>query len=128
MDRDDIFSKIQVVLDDALGVDEDEVTPEASLTADLGAESIDFLDIVFRIEKTFDVKISQGELFPENLVDNEEWVADGKLTDAGLDMLKGRMAHVDFDTFEGSDRSISKLGDAITVKSLVNFVELKLAG
>jgi len=127
MDRDDIFSKIQEVLDDALGVDEDEVTPEASLTADLGAESIDFLDIVFRIEKTFDVKISQGELFPENLVDNEEWVANGKLTDAGLDMLKGRMAHVDFDTFEGSDRSISKLGDAITVKSLVNFVELKLA-
>ena len=128
MDRDDIFSKIQEVLDDALGVDEDEVTPEASLTADLGAESIDFLDIVFRIEKTFDVKISQGELFPENLVDNEEWVANGKLTDVGLDMLKGRMAHVDFDTFEGSDRSISKLGDAITVKSLVNFVELKLAG
>jgi len=127
MDRDDIFSKIQEVLDDALGVDEDEVTPEASLTADLGAESIDFLDIVFRIEKTFDVKISQGELFPENLVDNEEWVANGKLTDTGLDMLKGRMAHVDFDAFEGSDRSISKLGDAITVKSLVNFVELKLA-
>lgn len=128
MDRDDIFSKIQEVLDDALGVDEDEVTPEASLTADLGAESIDFLDIVFRIEKTFDVKISQGELFPENLVDNEEWVADGKLTDAGLDMLKVRMAHVEFDTFEGGDRSISKLGDAITVNSLVNFVELKLAG
>jgi acyl carrier protein len=128
MDRDDIFSKIQEVLDDALGVDEDEVTPEASLTADLGAESIDFLDIVFRIEKTFDVKISQGELFPENLVDNEEWVADGKLTDAGLNMLKGRMSHVDFDTFEGGDRSISKLGDAITVNSLVNFVELKLAG
>ena len=127
MDRDDIFSKIQEVLDDALGVDEDEVTPEASLTADLGAESIDFLDIVFRIEKTFDVKISQGELFPENLVDNEEWVANGKLTDMGLDMLKGRMAHVDFDTFEGGDRSISKLGDAITVNSLVNFVELKLA-
>ena len=128
MDRDDIFSKIQEVLDDALGVDEDEVTPEASLTADLGAESIDFLDIVFRIEKTFDVKISQGELFPENLVDNEEWVSDGKLTDAGLVMLKGRMAHVEFDSFEGGDRSISKLGDAITVNSLVNFVELKLAG
>jgi len=127
MNRDDIFSKIQEVLDDALGVDEDEVTPEASLTADLGAESIDFLDIVFRIEKTFDVKISQGELFPENLVDNEEWVADGKLTDAGLVMLKGRMAHVEFDSFEGGDRSISKLGDAITVNSLVNFVELKLA-
>ncbi len=128
MNRDDIFSKIQEVLDDALGVDEDEVTPEASLTADLGAESIDFLDIVFRIEKTFDVKISQGELFPENLADNADWVADGKLTDVGLEMLKGRMAHVDFAVFEGGDRSVSKLGDAITVDSLVNFVEIKLAG
>jgi acyl carrier protein len=128
MNRDDIFSKIQEVLDDALGVDEDEVTPEASLTADLGAESIDFLDIVFRIEKTFDVKISQGELFPENLADNADWVADGKLTDMGLEMLKGRMAHVDFAVFEGGDRSVSKLGDAITVASLVNFVEIKLAG
>ncbi len=128
MNRDDIFSKIQEVLDDALGVDEDEVTPEASLTADLGAESIDFLDIVFRIEKTFDVKISQGELFPENLADNADWVADGKLTDMGLEMLKGRMAHVDFAVFEGGDRSVSKLGDAITVDSLVNFVEIKLTG
>ncbi len=128
MNRDDIFSKIQEVLDDALGVDEDEVTPKASLTADLGAESIDFLDIVFRIEKTFDVKISQGELFPENLADNADWVADGKLTDTGLEMLKERMTHVDFTVFEGGDRSISKLGDAITVDSLVNFVEIKLAG
>jgi acyl carrier protein len=128
MNRDDIFSKIQGVLDDALGVDEDEVTPEASLTADLGAESIDFLDIVFRIEKTFGLKISQGELFPENLADNADWVADGKLTDMGLEMLKGRMAHVDFAVFEGGDRSVSKLGDAITVDSLVNFVEIKLAG
>ncbi|MDP7008162.1 MAG: acyl carrier protein [Phycisphaerales bacterium] len=128
MDRDAIFSKIQEVLDDALGVDEDEVTPEASLVADLGAESIDFLDIVFRIEKTFGIKISQGELFPENLTDNEEWVAGGTLTDAGLEMLKGRMSHVDFDAIENGDRSISKLGDAITVNSLVTFVELKLAG
>ena len=70
MSRDEIFQKIQEVLDDALGVDEDEVTPESSLTSDLGAESIDFLDIVFRIEKTFDFKISQGELFPENLTEN----------------------------------------------------------
>ena len=49
MDRDDIFSKIQEVLDDALGVDEDEVTPDASLVADLGAESIDFLDIMYNL-------------------------------------------------------------------------------
>jgi acyl carrier protein len=127
MNRDDIFEKIQEVLDDALGVDEDEVTPDASLTADLGAESIDFLDIVFRIEKMFDFKISQGELFPENLTENEEWVTEGKLTDAGLAMLKERMTHVDFDSFAGGDRDISKIGDLITVNALVNFVEIKLA-
>ena len=128
MSRDDIFEKIQEVLDDALGVDEDEVTAEAILTSDLGAESIDFLDIVFRIEKTFDFKISQGELFPDNLTDNEEWVGDGKLTNAGLAMLQDRMAHVDFSSFAEGDREISKIGDLITVNSLVNFVEIKLAG
>ena len=90
--------------------------------------SIDFLDIVFRLEKTFDFKISQGELFPEGLTDNEEWVADGKLTDAGLSMLQDRMAHVDFDAFSAGNRDISKIGDLITVDSLVNFVEIKLAG
>lgn len=128
MSRDDIFQKIQEVLDDALGVDEDEVTPEARLTADLGAESIDFLDIVFRIEKTFDFKISQGELFPENLTENPDWVDDGNLSDLGLTMLKERMPHVDFEQIESGDRSIAKIADYITVNSLVNFVEIKLAG
>lgn len=128
MSRDDYFRKIQEVLDDALGVDEDEVTPDASLTADLGAESIDFLDIVFRLEKTFDFKISQGELFPENLSENSDWVSDGKLTDAGLSMLKDRMSHVDFAEIENGDRELSKLADSITVNSLVNFVENKLGG
>tara|TARA_B100000579_G_C22295245_1_gene604580 strand:+ start:180 stop:566 length:387 start_codon:yes stop_codon:yes gene_type:complete len=126
MSRDEIFEKIQTVLDDALGVDEDEVTPNASLTADLGAESIDFLDIVFRIEKTFDIKIPQGELFPEGLTENPEWVADGNLTDEGLTMLKERMGHVNFDDIENGDRNISKIADSITVNSLVNFVEMKL--
>ena len=128
MSRDDYFQKIQEVLDDALGVDEDEVTPDASLTADLGAESIDFLDIVFRLEKTFDFKISQGELFPENLSENPDWVSDGKLTDAGLAMLKDRMTHVDFTEIASGDRELSKLADSITVTSLVNFVENKLGG
>tara|TARA_B100001750_G_C15408055_1_gene546298 strand:- start:240 stop:629 length:390 start_codon:yes stop_codon:yes gene_type:complete len=128
MSRDDYFKKIQEVLDDALGVDEDEVTPNASLTADLGAESIDFLDIVFRLEKTFDFKISQGELFPENLSENPDWVCDGKLTDSGLTMLKDRMKHVDFDEVENGNRELAKLADSITVTSLVNFVENKLGG
>ena len=63
--KEEVFEKIQTALVDALGVDEEDVTPEATLVGDLGAESIDFLDIVFRLEKAFDIKIPRGELFPE---------------------------------------------------------------
>src|SRR6476646_4228211 len=99
MTRDEIHSKVQNVLVDALGVDEDEVTPTASLRADLGAESIDFLDITFRLEKAFTTdptkpfKIPRGELFPEEL--NMEYVQDGKLTDAGLSEVQRRLPHAD---------------------------------
>ena len=71
---DEIFGKVQATLVDALGVDEDEVTRAATLQGDLGAESIDFLDIVFRLERNFGIKIPRGELFPENLMADPEWV------------------------------------------------------
>ena len=63
----EVLQKVQETLVDALGVDDDEVTLEATLIGDLGAESIDFLDIVFRLEKNFDIRIPRGDLFPENL-------------------------------------------------------------
>jgi acyl carrier protein len=131
MSSDDIFDKVKDVLEEALGADEDEITPEASLTADLEAESIDFLDIVFRLEKTFSTperpfKISQGELFPENLMENDEWVQDGKFTDAGMTMLHERMPHVEFGDFD-NDRDVNKVAELITVKSIVTFVGRKLA-
>jgi len=78
--KDEIFEKIRTALVDVLGVDDDEVKPEATLVGDLGAESIDFLDIVFRLEKSFDIKIPRGELFPEDVLTNADYVADGKVT------------------------------------------------
>src|SRR5574339_738768 len=93
--KDEIFDKVRTALVDALGVDEDEVTPEATLVGDLGAESIDFLDIVFRLEKAFDIKIPRGELFPEDILTNTEYVEDGKVNSAGLSKLKERMPFVD---------------------------------
>ena len=77
--NDEIFEKVQSTLVDALGVDEDDVTPDATLFKDLGAESIDLLDIVFRLERNFGIKIPRGELFPENISD-PELTHDGKLT------------------------------------------------
>ena len=84
MTEEEVFAKVKESLVDALGVDDDEVTSEATLTGDLGAESIDFLDIVFRLEKAFDIKIPRGELFPDNILNNPEFVQDGRLTEKGL--------------------------------------------
>ncbi len=129
--QDEILEKTREVLMEALVLDADEITPESSLTADLQAESIDFLDIVFRLEKTFSTqdkpfKIDPGELFPDNLLENPEWVQEGKLTDAGMDMLKERMPHVDFSEFD-QDRSVDKVAANITVASLVTFIDRKLS-
>lgn len=126
MSRDEILQQVQTVLVDALGVDADEVTTAATLMADLGAESIDFLDIVFRLEKAFGIKIAREELFPaENLLNNSELVSNGKLTKKGLAELKSRMPHTDITAFEDNP-DINKLGDLFTVEAIVKFVENKL--
>lgn len=125
MTEQEIFEKVQVVLEDALGVDADEVTLEATLTDDLGAESIDFLDIQFRLEKAFDIKISQGEMFPENVLQNAEYVQDGLVTDKGIAALKEKMPHVDFSDFE-SDPQVEKVAELFTVDAVVKFVQGKL--
>lgn len=125
MTRDEIFSKVRDVLVDALAVDEDEVTPDARLNADLGAESIDFLDIVFKLEQAFGFKIAQGELFPENVTQDPRYVRDGKVTPEGLTALKARLPHVDFTKLE-ADPQMSKVPEIFTVSTLVNFVQKKL--
>jgi len=126
MSRDEIFGQVQEVLVDALGVDDDEVTAEATLMGDLGAESIDFLDIVFRLEKAFGVKIPREELFPaESLMNNPEFVSNGKFTEIGLAELRDKVPHTDFSAFE-NDPDINKLGDLFTVGAIVNYIETKL--
>ena len=126
MTRDEIFTKVRDVLVDALAVDEEEVTPQAVLTADLGAESIDFLDIVFKLEQAFGFKIGQGELFPENVQQNPEYVQDGKVTAKGIAALKARLPHADFSKLE-RDPQVGRVGEIFTVDALVRFVEKKLA-
>ena len=127
MSRDEIFGEVQEVLVDALGVDDDEVTTEATLMGDLGAESIDFLDVVFRLEKAFGIKIPREELFPaESLMNNPEFVNNGKLTEIGLGELREKMPHTNLLGFE-DDPDINKLGDLFTVGAIVNYVEGKLS-
>lgn len=125
MSREQIFSKVQEVLTDALGVDDDEVTADATLQGDLGAESIDYLDIVFRLEKVFAIKIPKGELFPDEILSNPAYVEGDKLTPAGLAALKSAMPHADFTEFERAPQ-VSKMSELFTVNTIVNYVANKL--
>jgi acyl carrier protein len=124
--KEEIFEKVRQTLVDALSVEDDEVTEEATLTGDLGAESIDFLDIVFRLEKAFGIKIPQEELISRDVLSNPEYVNDRKLNEAGLKALKEAMPHADLTQFE-QDPDIDKISDVFTVGTIVRFVEAKLA-
>ena len=126
LSRDEIFKKVQEVLVDALGVDEEEVTPTAVIRDDLGAESIDFLDIMFRLEKAFGIKNPRGEMMPENLQNDPNFVQDGVVTPAGIAELKSRMSHSDFSAFE-KDPKLDNMSKLFTVDAIVNYVQLKLA-
>ncbi len=124
--QDEIFEKVQATLVDALGVEDEDVTRGATLQGDLGAESIDFLDIVFRLERNFGIKIPRGELFPENVVSDPEMIHNGKLTTKGLDELKLRMPYADLSAF-AANPDVEKIGDLYTVDMLVHYVQSKLA-
>ncbi len=124
--KEEIFEKVAEILVDSLGADEDEVTMEATLVDDLGAESIDLLEIVFNLEKAFDVKIDRSELIPEDLFSNAEYVVDGKLTPAGLAILEERLPNADLDAFK-QNPMVQNIAKILTVADLCGVVEQKLA-
>lgn len=123
--KEEVFEKVQEALMDALGVDDDEVTPEATMVGDLGAESIDFLDIVFRLEKAFEIEIPRSELFPEDILTNATYVQDGKVTPDGVAELKKRMPFADLSKFE-SNPVVQDFGNLLTVNDLCRYVETKV--
>jgi acyl carrier protein len=123
--KEEIFEKIRSALVDALGVDDDEVTPEATLVGDLGAESIDFLDIVFRLEKVFAIKIPRGELFPEDILTNAKYIRDGRVTEDGLLELRKRMPFASLDDF-AQNPVVQDFGNLLTVADMCRFIESKV--
>jgi acyl carrier protein len=127
MSNEEVYSQVREVLVDALGVDDDEVTPGAKVMADLGAESIDVLDIAFRLEKQFSIKIPRGELMPaEEILNNAEFVEGGKLTAKGLAKVREVMPHANLTEFE-KDPQIDNMTDLFTVDLIVKYVERKLS-
>ena len=121
-----VCERVQQVLTESLNVDEEEVEPAASLREDLGAESIDFLDIVFRLEREFDIKIPRGELFPESIFQGDpELVQDGQVTDRGVELLRERMPFADLSGFD-SDRRLTAVSDMFKVDLINRYVDWKL--
>jgi acyl carrier protein len=123
--KQEVFERIKEALVDALGVDEDEVSPDATLVGDLGAESIDFLDIVFRLEKAFDIEIPRAELFPDDILTNAEYVSDGRVTATGVAELKKRMPFADLSTFEANP-IVQEFGNLLTVNDMCRYVCSKI--
>ena len=120
-----LFTKVQQTLAGALGVEESDITPEASLKRDLGAESIDFIDIVFRLEKAFDLKIPAGDLFPSHLLNDERFVKEGMVTAEGLTELRTKLPYLELGEFT-KDPQITKLADCFTVKMLLRYLNDRL--
>jgi acyl carrier protein len=122
----EVFAKVQKILVDALGVEEDEVTSEAKIIGDLGAESIDFLDIIFNLEKSFGIEISRDQLFPDDIFTNDAYVQQGRVTPDGLKVMKERMPYIDLSKFE-QDPKVQSFGGLLTVQDLCRYVEFKLS-
>jgi acyl carrier protein len=124
-DREEIVKSVRTIISQALKVDESKVHSHSSLIKDLGAESIDFLDIVFRLEKAFKIKIPKGELFPEKILTDARYVKDGRVTSAGIEELKLKMSSVRWDDF-AKDPLVSNLGNLFTVGMIVDYLSGKL--
>jgi len=124
--QDEIYTKVSATLVEALNVDEEEIKPTSTLQGDLGAESIDFLDIVFRLEREFGIKIPRGELFPESIFQGDpEFVQNGRVTPKGLEELRTRMPFADLSTFE-QDPEVGNLSDLFTVDLITRYIQGKL--
>ncbi|MBR4753325.1 MAG: acyl carrier protein [Thermoguttaceae bacterium] len=123
--KEEILADVQKLLAESLAVDEEEVTLDATLVDDLGAESIDLLEIVFSIEKNFNIKIDRSELVPEDLLSNTQYVVDSKLTQEGLEELQKRLPEANLEEFK-KNPLVQNITKILTVNDLVNIVERKL--
>jgi len=124
--QEEIYTKVSATLVEALNVEEEEINPKSTLQGDLGAESIDFLDIVFRLEREFGIKIPRNELFPESIFQGDpEFVQEGQVTAKGLQELREKMPFADLTEFEKNPQ-LSHLSDLFTVDMITRYIQGKL--
>lgn len=121
----EVFDKVRDCIAKALQVDTGIIEVDSRLIGDLGAESIDFLDIVFRLEKGFAIKIPRDDLFPEKILTDSNYIKDGRVTSDGLELLRSKLPTVDLTDFE-KDPIVAKLPDLFTVRMIVDYIQRRL--
>ncbi len=126
MTRDEIGERVAQALVQALGVSRNDINPETSLAGDLEAESIDFLDVVFRLEKDFGIEIARGELFPQELLRDPAMVSNGQLTAEGVKALRDRFSFTDLSNLKPGLSIDDLMNNMLTVKLIVDYVDYKL--
>ena len=121
--RADIEADVRDVLVDALGVDEDDVVATATLKGDLGAESIDYLDIVFRLERAFKVKIPRGKIIEDarGTLTESEFESGGTLTPAGEQRLREFLSEVPADRIKSPVKA-AEIAKLFTVETFAKMV------
>jgi acyl carrier protein len=127
MTQQEINKRVNSVVASALGLEDDEIKATSHLINDLGAESIDFLDITFRLEREFDIKIQREELFPETVFrENPEYIKDGTITNEGIKKLKEALPYAnEFENVENK-RTVDAVKQLFTVGLIYNYIDWKL--
>ncbi len=126
MNDHEIYEHVRSIIMDALAVEADEITPEARLTDDLGAESIDYLDIFFQIEKKLGIRIEVNERVVNTVLNDERFVHDGRITDDGIEELRRQLPSIDLAPLEEC-RDVRRFTSIFTVEGIAGMVRARLA-
>jgi acyl carrier protein len=123
MNTETVYPKVRAIVADVLVIDEDEVSLDSQLISDLGAESIDFLDLVFQLEKEFDIKIPRGQLEKNarGELAEDEFEKGGVLTDQGMIALKNYLSEVPAEHFK-PNMKVNEIPTLFTVETFCKLI------
>lgn len=123
MNLETVYPKVQAIVADVLVIDEDDISLNSRLIGDLGAESIDFLDLVFQLEKEFDIKIPRGQLEKNarGQLAEDEFEQGGILTEKGTVALKNYLSEVPEDQFK-SGMKVNEIPMLFTVETFCKLI------
>lgn len=127
MNEEKIVSKVKTSIAETVGIKEEEITLDASVIDDLGADSLDLLDLVFRLEQDFKIRITRGEIESraKETMPEEDFEVDGFLSEKAKKELRKSLPEVDSSRFEGNLRK-SDIPRLFTVRTFIKLVKEKL--